>query len=111
MADQEKRLRYCESTQGIEHAWITIKGKVVDVTAEASTRALRRMGYTKTCSYDYVGVVINRRTVFRKLWRNGCWNSIIERPKPPMSREQRRQIQRYIREGRLSPDGRLLPSR
>jgi hypothetical protein len=38
----EKRLSYWECRYLIPHAWVTIRGKVVDVTAEAYERWCRR---------------------------------------------------------------------
>jgi hypothetical protein len=41
--DDEKRLRYWEGRMdGIQHAWVTINDKVVDVTIEAAARKLKR---------------------------------------------------------------------
>jgi hypothetical protein len=42
--DGEGRLRYCEGflDDTIPHAWVTIAGKVFDVTAEAVDRRLKR---------------------------------------------------------------------
>jgi len=52
--DEEKRLRYWECGHPIPHAWVTINGKVVDVTAEATDRQLKRMGMTPDQhDYDY----------------------------------------------------------
>jgi hypothetical protein len=45
LADREKkRLRYWEG-EWPPHAWLTINGKVVDVTREAADRRLREMGH------------------------------------------------------------------
>src|SRR5215469_13445390 len=49
LADTEKRLRYWEGTLhcecfSIPHAWITIRGKVVDVTHEAAQLKEKRFG-------------------------------------------------------------------
>jgi hypothetical protein len=61
--DDGQRLAYCEgylrdSTVGVvEHSWITIGGKVVDLTLRAADREIgRRNGTTR----EYFGVVIPR---------------------------------------------------
>ena len=68
ICDDENRLRYWEGLMdsSIPHAWLTINGKVVDVTREAGQRKLKREGgVTDEHVPCYEGILINRRTV---LW-------------------------------------------
>jgi hypothetical protein len=75
--DHEKRLRYCEGGFPMPHAWVTINGKIVDVTAEAIVRCLKRRGRRPDREYEYLGVVINRRTMLRHLLRTNVWGPVI----------------------------------
>lgn len=64
--DEEQRLSYCEgyvcdSNLGVvEHSWVTIGGKVVDLTLRAVDRKLQ--GRNRT-TMDYFGVVIPRHVL------------------------------------------------
>jgi hypothetical protein len=72
VADQlcEKRLSYWECRYLIPHAWVTIRGKVVDVTAEAYERWCRRHKIAAT-GFDYSrGVRIAGRKLLKHLQKN-----------------------------------------
>ena len=79
-SDTEKRLRYCESGfDPIPHAWVTINGKVVDVTAEAVARSDKRMGLEPTGRWlQYFGVMIDRRTAKANLLRKRLWAEVLD---------------------------------
>ena len=47
MEDDENRLCYWECSLPIPHAWVTINGKIVDVTYEAGV--VRLSGYNSRC--------------------------------------------------------------
>jgi hypothetical protein len=81
LADREKRLRYCEGEESsIPHAWVTINGKVVDVTREAADRRLREMGHELPQEERaYSGEVINRRTVLRRVLAAKEWGPLREK--------------------------------
>jgi hypothetical protein len=67
--DDEKRLRYWEcgyDGAGIPHAWVTINGKIVDVTHEAADRKSRREKEGPLSPFDYTrGVQIDRATMLK----------------------------------------------
>lgn len=67
--DDARRLRYCEGyLDGIPHAWVTINGKVVDVTAEAVVRKLRRMKTVPDRTRTYNSVLsADRRMLARHI--------------------------------------------
>ena len=68
--DDEKRLRYWECGLPRPHAWVTINGKIVDLTHEANTRLYRRRGYGEMGERDYSGAyMVNRREVHRAMRR------------------------------------------
>jgi hypothetical protein len=79
-SDAEKRLRYCESGyDAIPHAWVTIKGKVVDVTAAALDRFYKRTGRKPGEQYfRYFGVVIDRRTAKGNMLRKSEWTAALD---------------------------------
>lgn len=85
-ADGQRRLRYWESTLPFAHAWLTINGKVLDVTAEAKAWQLKRDGMPEAAiralraigSFDYsAGVAINRRTVWKHFWQVNRWDAVL----------------------------------
>jgi len=83
IADDERRLRYCEGNSSnsgapIPHAWVTIHGKVVDVTREAAIRKLKRMKISMPMEREYAGVAINRRRVLKHVQRAGYWCSFVD---------------------------------
>lgn len=67
-----RRLQYWECGLPIPHAWVTINGKVVDVTAGAVERALKRMGFTPdgSTNHNYRGGVIVQRDAVLKNIKN-----------------------------------------
>jgi hypothetical protein len=79
IADDEKRLCYWECGLPIPHAWVTINGKVVDVTAEAVKRKLKRIGETHTASlfYEYRGVMVDRETVREHMLRSKSFSAVL----------------------------------
>ena len=95
VADKEKRLRYCECGFPIPHAWVTINNKVVDVTADAARRKLKRMGFKETVgdnehsNHEYRGSVVDRRTVLRHFFRANIWGPVRELRHPKLSAEQK----------------------
>ena len=78
--DTEKRLRYWEGALNgsIPHAWVTIHGKVVDVTREAAQRKLKRLGIPPSTTLpDYSGgVYISRHAVLRHVMKTNEWGPI-----------------------------------
>jgi hypothetical protein len=78
---EEKRLRYWEGLMdgSIPHAWLTINGKVIDVTQEAVRRKCKRDGIEATSAPpDYFGISMGRRVVLRHVLQTGEWGPIIE---------------------------------
>jgi hypothetical protein len=75
--DDEHRLRYCEGwlNDDIPHAWLTINGKVFDVTIEAANLNNKQN--------RYFGVVVNRRTVRQHLLRTKHYAAVL--PEYPAS--------------------------
>jgi hypothetical protein len=69
IADSERRLRYCEGylDGSVPHAWVTINGKVVDLTGEALDRHLRRIRRAQDGEHSYFGSVIDRLTLARHI--------------------------------------------
>ena len=77
--DTEKRLRYWEGALNglIPHAWVTIHGKVVDVTREAVQRKLKRLGLPLGDVPDYSGgVCISRHAVLRHVMKTNEYGPI-----------------------------------
>jgi hypothetical protein len=74
--DDKKRLRYWEGlySDGVPHAWVTINGKVVDVTQDAVNRKLKTLHETGD---EYFGVVIDRRTVLRHALRTNEYAPVL----------------------------------
>jgi len=73
--DDENRLRYWEGFKDacIPHAWVTVSGKVVDVTHEAQ----KRLGYVaKNQVPSYEGIRINRRTQRRAMLRTNQYGPV-----------------------------------
>ena len=78
LADTEKRLRYWECGFPIPHAWVTINGKVVDVTHDAAVRWLKCRGITAgQTSHKYRGVVVNRRRVLPHILRTSRYDAVL----------------------------------
>jgi hypothetical protein len=77
--DDKRRLRYWECGLPIPHAWVTINGKVVDVTAEAANRALKRMGYSPdgSTNYQYRGVTVNRDVVLKHVHQTHSFGAVL----------------------------------
>ena len=70
LVDHENRLRYCEGEVPVPHAWVTINGKVVDVTYEAVDRYLARRGIASNHrERGYFGAVVSRRAVLTHILR------------------------------------------
>ena len=75
---REKRLRYWESGRPIQHAWVTINGKVVDVTDEAVARKCKRMKIAHTC-HDYSqGVEIAWAAVLENMLRTKEHGPVVD---------------------------------
>jgi hypothetical protein len=74
-----KRLRYWEGLMDgeIPHAWLTINGKVVDVTADVLRRKLKRLGIPECDEAGrYAGVRIDRRTVLQHILETNLYGPI-----------------------------------
>ncbi len=79
--DDAKRLRYCEGylDGSVPHAWVTINGKVVDVTAEAIARRLRRMKIAPDAQRTYsLAFSVDRVTLARHIVRT-CEHGPVSR--------------------------------
>lgn len=76
--DEAKRLSYWEGYLDgcIPHAWVTINGKVVDVTADAARRKLKRMKIAVDAQSTYEGVSIDCHTVFRQAARTRWYSPV-----------------------------------
>lgn len=76
--DEAKRLSYWEGYLDgcIPHAWVTINGKVVDVTQEAAVRKLKRMKLTPDAQRTYAGVSIDLLTVVRHAARTRWYSPV-----------------------------------
>jgi len=62
----------------IPHAWVTISGKVVDLTAEAVARWRKRQGITPS-DYDYnQGVEIEWKAVSENMKRTSEYGPVID---------------------------------
>ena len=72
LADSDRRLRYWEGyIEGeILHAWVTINGKVVDLTVEA---------HNDPSGWNYIGIVIDCPTVLRHLLEYEEHSSVLRR--------------------------------
>ena len=75
---RERRLRYCERGFPIPHAWVTINGKVVDVTREAADRWLKRHGIAQDVDHTYAGVVISRHRVLNHIKRTKMFSPVVD---------------------------------
>jgi len=73
----KKRLRYCEGRFPVPHAWVTINGKVVDVTREAVNRCLKRQG-RGPIEDAYIGVVVNRRRMLNHIKRTNWFSAVVD---------------------------------
>jgi hypothetical protein len=66
--DKEGRFWYWECADPIPHAWVTINDKVVDITAEAAARSMKRRGfpppYCASISYEN-GRGVSRKNLFK----------------------------------------------
>lgn len=80
--DTEKRLRYCEGylDGSVPHAWVTINGKVVDVTGEALDRYLRRIHRVSDGKRSYFGTVIDRLTLARHIAHTNTHGPVVRSP-------------------------------
>lgn len=68
--DHENQLQYWESGLPVPHAWVTINGKIVDVTYDAVDRILprklKRMGYSRAAAAElWVKANIKRDRQYR----------------------------------------------
>ncbi len=79
--DDAKRLRYWEGylDDSIPHAWVTINGKIVDLTQEAIMRQRRKAGYVQGDGRpEYRGTVIDRRTLARHIIKTGYYDAVTK---------------------------------
>ncbi len=80
--DSEKRLRYWEGLRGgVPYSWLTIDGKVIDVTAEAVRREAERRGVAESGEHsDYRGIVVSRREVLRHILETSEYGPVVDTP-------------------------------
>ena len=82
--DTARRLRYWEgemdcSDFSVPHAWVTINGKIVDLTDDAAARRMRREKIPGAHeSPNYYGTVISRRLVLRHVMNTNEWGPVKE---------------------------------
>jgi hypothetical protein len=81
--DEDQRLAYCEgylrdSTVGVvEHSWVTIGDKVVDLTLRAADQEIgRRNGTTR----EYFGLVIPREILRQMQNETRCYGPYLNEP-------------------------------
>jgi hypothetical protein len=81
LEDHDNRLEYFEGYFAsakmpipIPHAWLSLNGKVVDLTARA---------LWKRYESDYLGISVPRRIIHSHLSRTGFWGPVTEGPFGP----------------------------
>jgi hypothetical protein len=103
LGDRDRRLTYCEgflADVGTHHAWLTLAGKVVDITLNTGAfglkaitpRKLRRMDFeARSRGRQYFGVAFPRQLVEAAPWREPvaladyCPNYPLETLRAPWS--------------------------